>query len=181
MDRYWLLTWTTYGTWLPGDERGFVSSVRDETGESVIHNVFGSEYDRDMPALAEHARVALKSPPICLTREQAQSVLEQFQQTAAHRNWKLCAAAVMANHAHIVVGVPGDPDPEDLLRDFKAYASRTLNGRWSRPTSETWWTESGSKRKLPDENAVLSAIRYVEQQHAPLALWSLDAPGERGV
>jgi hypothetical protein len=33
MDRFWLLTWTTYGTWLPGDERGFVSEVRDDSGE----------------------------------------------------------------------------------------------------------------------------------------------------
>jgi len=30
----WLLTWTTYGTWLPGDERGFVGSV----AESVLGN-----------------------------------------------------------------------------------------------------------------------------------------------
>ena len=27
--RYWLLTSTTYGTWLPGDERGFVGRVWD--------------------------------------------------------------------------------------------------------------------------------------------------------
>jgi len=26
-DRHWLLTWTTYGTWLPGDARGFVSPI----------------------------------------------------------------------------------------------------------------------------------------------------------
>jgi REP element-mobilizing transposase RayT len=26
----WLLTWTTYGTWLPGDERGFVGYVREK-------------------------------------------------------------------------------------------------------------------------------------------------------
>lgn len=26
--RCWLLTWTTYGTWLPGEDRGFVSPVR---------------------------------------------------------------------------------------------------------------------------------------------------------
>ena len=34
MDRYWLLTWTTYGTWLPGDRRGFVSNVLDGSGSS---------------------------------------------------------------------------------------------------------------------------------------------------
>jgi hypothetical protein len=29
MDRYWLLTSTTYDTWLPGDERGSVTRVKD--------------------------------------------------------------------------------------------------------------------------------------------------------
>jgi hypothetical protein len=23
MDKYWLVTWVTYGSWLPGDPRGF--------------------------------------------------------------------------------------------------------------------------------------------------------------
>ena len=27
-DRHWLLTWTTYGTWLPGDDRGSVVDSR---------------------------------------------------------------------------------------------------------------------------------------------------------
>jgi hypothetical protein len=29
MDRQWLITWTCYGTWLPGTARGFVGNVRD--------------------------------------------------------------------------------------------------------------------------------------------------------
>ena len=32
MDRHWFLTWTTYGSWLPGDPRGFVSQLRDDYG-----------------------------------------------------------------------------------------------------------------------------------------------------
>ena len=32
----WLLTWTTYGTWLPGDERGFVGNVVEETANDAI-------------------------------------------------------------------------------------------------------------------------------------------------
>jgi hypothetical protein len=38
MDRYWFLTSTTYGNWLPGDPRGFVSGVIDEREGKVIHN-----------------------------------------------------------------------------------------------------------------------------------------------
>jgi hypothetical protein len=69
------------------------------------------------------------------------------------------------------VGVPGDPDPSDILGDFKGYGSRPLNRRWGKPPSGTWWTEGGSKRKLPDEQAVGGAIRYVRDQPNPLAVW----------
>ena len=31
----WLLTSTTYGTWLAGDARGFVSNLKDKTAETI--------------------------------------------------------------------------------------------------------------------------------------------------
>jgi hypothetical protein len=34
----YLLTWTTYGSWLCGDERGFVSDIPDGEGGSSIRN-----------------------------------------------------------------------------------------------------------------------------------------------
>ena len=34
----WLLTWTTYGTWLPGDERGFVGNVVEEPANDAIQS-----------------------------------------------------------------------------------------------------------------------------------------------
>src|SRR5207249_1492564 len=55
MDRFWLLTWTTYGSWLPGDARGFVSEVRDETGAKVLHDEPGTAYDADLPPLQAYA------------------------------------------------------------------------------------------------------------------------------
>jgi hypothetical protein len=51
MDRFWLLTWTTYGSWLPGDRRGFVGKLRDETGRPIIHNEPGTPCDADMRPL----------------------------------------------------------------------------------------------------------------------------------
>ena len=38
----------------------------------------------------------------------------------------------MADHVHLVVGVPGDPDPHAMLRDFKAYGSRALSAGFGR-------------------------------------------------
>jgi REP element-mobilizing transposase RayT len=175
MDRYWLLTSTTYGTWLPGDARGFVSRVRVGDGPRVEHDIPGTPYDAALPGLQNSARRQLKGPPIYLTAEQAVVLLAQFQETAAYRQWQLVAVAVMANHIHLVVGVPGDPAPEELLQDFKSYGSRALNRRWGKPVSETWWTESGSKRKLPDEAAVRGAIEYVRNQERPFVVWVNDA------
>jgi REP element-mobilizing transposase RayT len=119
--------------------------------------------------------------------EQAEVVLRQFQETASIRGWTLLAAAVMANHAHLVVGVGGDPEPEGMLRSFKSYASRSLNARWAKPPNGTWWTESGSKRKLASEANVCAAAQYVRDQEFPLAMWlntevfPVIDDGERGV
>ena len=77
----------------------------------------------------------------------------------------------MRNHIHLVVGVPDDPDPATLLRDFKAYASRALNRRWGKPTSGTWWTQSGSRRVLRGEPAVVAATEYVRSQRGAVVTW----------
>jgi len=170
-DRHWLLTWTTYGTWLPGDERGFVSPVAQQRGKRVVHNVPGSHCDRDMPGLRKTSERLLKAPLVYLRLPHAQALFAQFQETAAHRVWTPIATAIMRAHIHLFVGVPGDPDPEELLRDFKAYGSRALNRQFSRPKSGTWWTESGSKRLKRTEEAIVKAVRYVAGQENPLLVW----------
>jgi REP element-mobilizing transposase RayT len=172
MDRYWLLTWTTYGTWLPGDDRGFVSNVRGNVGPEVRHNRPGTEPDPKQRGLWLAARDHLAGSAVYLTGGHARHVLKQFQETAAYRGWELLAVAIMANHVHLIVGVPGDPEPDMLLRDFKSYASRSLNRLAGRPTGGTWWTESGSRRKLPNESAVSAAVGYVRAQEYPLLVWS---------
>ncbi len=188
MDRYWLLTSTFYGNWLPGDPRGFVSRVRNRRPEDLLaldargadatplaarreHDVPGTPYDHDLRGLHRHAQEQLKGKPVHLNHEQAQVLLAQFLETADYRGWRLWAVAIMFNHVHLVVGVPGDPDPTKVLGDFKSYGSRVLTARWAKPESDTWWTYAGSKRKLPNEAAVLSAIEYVRNQHNPLVVW----------
>jgi REP element-mobilizing transposase RayT len=170
--RYWLLTWTTYGTWLPGEERGFVSPVRENADEKWRRqNQCGTAYSRSMCGLKRSSQSRLKCSPIYLNIEQAQIVFDQFQETAAYRGWHLEAIAIMTNHVHVIVRVEVDVAPDVLLRDFKSYASRALNGRWDKPASGTWWAESGSKRKKSDRGAVENAICYVARQERPLLIW----------
>jgi REP element-mobilizing transposase RayT len=177
--RAWLLTNTMYGTWLPGDRRGSVTSVRDvrpddeETTVRIEHDIPGEPWEDAMPGLQRSAIENMKGSPILLDLEKAEMLLAQFRETAAYRGWTLRAVAIMANHFHLVVEIDGDPEPRKMLADFKAYGSRVLNRRFGKPAGETWWTTNGSKRKLKDDEALAAAIHYVLYKQPNLLLvWS---------
>jgi hypothetical protein len=178
MDRYWFLTNTCYGNWLPGDPRGFVGQVWehrrfDPRKRRVRHNVPTTDYDRRMSGLHRSSAALLKCPPIKLTVTHAEALLAQLQETAGKRQWQLLAIAIMYNHFHIVVGVPGDPSPSKILGDFKSWGTRKLTERFGAPASETWWSARGSKRKLPGELAIVGAMHYVlYEQPQPLVTFS---------
>jgi hypothetical protein len=97
MDRYWLLTWTTYGTWLPGDARGFVSNIGDGDGNSHRINTPGVPPAANMPGLEKMARDKMAGPPVFLLAAHAEALLKQFMETAQYRDWELHAAAIMRN------------------------------------------------------------------------------------
>jgi len=173
MPRHWFITSTTYGTWLPGDERGFVSTVHNPPGPRARHNQFGDPYDAAMPGLKESARSLLKGSPIFLDLAKAEIIAPQFRETAAYRQWEMHAFSIMTNHFHIIVTAGEEVHSTSILGDFKSYASRALNRRWGKPLNGTWWTESGSRRPLPNEKALHEAIDYVlYRQPNPLVIWS---------
>jgi REP element-mobilizing transposase RayT len=181
MDRYWLLTWTCYGQWLPGDARGFVGNVKDDDGSRNKHNIPGTPYVADKPELEAWVREQMKGDPVILDQRDAVSLIVQFQETARIRQWELEAASVMYNHIHLVVGVPGDPDPQHILEIFKSWSTRALKKHRPLPTNGSFWTAKGSKRKLADERAMSDAVYYVvKKQPNPLVVWSkseIDEPG----
>ena len=180
VDRYWFLTWTTYGTWLPGDDRGYVGMAPDRDGRLVMHNLPNTPPAPPNPRLRRDAEASLKRTPVVLDITEAESLLEQFHETANHRRWLLQAVGIMHTHLHLVVGVPGDPDPDKVLGDFKAYGSRRLNQisggpqgvspRTASPTPQ--WTTGSSKRKLTGESSITAAIRYIRDQPNPLLIWT---------
>lgn len=176
--RYWLLTSTFYGNWLPGDERGFVGRVLEvRPGDDQIsrrreHDRPGEEYDCDHPRLQRQSQRLLKGEPIRIDSEQATALVQQFKETSAFRGWELLSVAVMSNHVHWVVGIGDDDHGRVGLQSLKAYGSRVLNQRWGQPPSGTWWTSKGSARVLKDERALRDACEYVAyRQPGPLCVW----------
>ncbi len=172
MDRYWLLTWTCYGHWLPGDRRGFVGNVCDRDGLRAVHNIPGTPFDADIPELEQWTKAHMRGPCVVLSKREAEALIAQFQETARVRRWALQAASVMFNHTHVVLGVTGDPDPGSILNTLKAWATRALKKIRPLPAGGRFWTANGSKRKLPDHAAVQEAVVYVvKRQTRPLAVW----------
>jgi REP element-mobilizing transposase RayT len=162
--RTWFLTWRTYGTWLPGDERGFIGAVRDDQGNQVINNIPGQPVNRGNVRLESYAASRLKGPPILLTSEHAVELEQQFYETAQYRGWSVLGLAILINHVHLVVLVEGDPDGSAILRDFKSFASRRLNARFGKPASGSWWSESGSRRVVKADANHEAVEDYVKQQ-----------------
>ncbi len=114
----------------------------------------------------------MKGEPVELDHDDAEAMIAQYQETARIRGWLLQAASVIHNHTHIVVSVAGDPDPQSILETLKSWATRALKKHRELPPNGTYWTAKGSKRKLPDERALLGAVIYVvKEQPDPLAVW----------
>ena len=170
--RVWFLTWTCYGQWLPGDPRGFVSNKFEGDITEKKNNKIHTLYDSGRSQLQALSQSLLVNAPIFLTFDQARLVLEQFKETAAMRNWTIIACAIMSNHVHILLGVSGDPDPNKLLHDLKAYSTRKLNEHFPKSASGTWWTSNGSTRRIDSENSWLRCVEYIQNQKNPLVLWT---------
>jgi len=202
MDRFWFFTWRTFGTWLPG-AAGFVGDFVTIQGQRITQNVPTTPTADPMPALERYAKSVMRRSPVLLNAEQAAVLLPKLIAHAKYRGWLLDAAAILANHVHVVFGVPGDPDPDEMLADWKSYASRPLNrlvgwsgesdskrARGEKRTRPIWWERDGSTRRLKDESRRVAAIRYVRDQENSLAGWlseetqrttaELDAAERRG-
>lgn len=166
--RFWFVTTTTYGTRLPGDDRGFVSAVRQPHGPRIRNNRVGTEYDRGGDGLRRAAEEAMRFDAVFLDPPHAAPIIDQFLETCAYRGWTLHAAAILCNHWHALVEVTAEPDPSFILQSPKSYASRKLNDLFG--PRDVWWTDGGSKRKKADDFAIYEAVRYTRDQPSPYAV-----------
>jgi len=149
-----LLTWSTYGTWLPGDERGWVN--KHHAGADV-------PYQRPDAARNAAARASMSESAVRLSRRARDAVDAAIRETSAYRAWPVHALSVRSNHVHAVVTADG-VEPGWARKALKAYGTRALNRLYPTPRRRHWWTEGGSDRYLNDERALQAAIRYVLNQ-----------------
>ncbi|MBI1825320.1 MAG: transposase [Planctomycetes bacterium] len=168
----YLLTWTTYGSWVRGDHRGFVGRV-PEDGKTIVHNLPGEPYDAEEPELRQASSARQAGPPVRLSLEHADRCVTAFREVARKYAVTVHAGAIMATHVHLVT-TSVDFDGARLLNLFKGVSSRRLGQCFDKPAGGSWWTRHGSRRLLLNQRSVDAAIQYVGDQPFPLILFQED-------
>ena len=145
----YFITFTTYGTWLHGSEKGSVDRE---------HNAYGGP----LVAPDEHRERAMKEamvqPPYVLGATEREVVCRAIVALCAERGWALLAVHVRSNHVHVVVSA--ERDPERIMSDMKGRASRDLTRAGFDSTERKRWTRHGSTKHLFREDEVADKIDY---------------------
>jgi hypothetical protein len=172
----YFLTWPTNGTWLPGDERGWV--------------LRGKGFQLPNPIRELEAEARMTEDACILDEEQRRMVEKTIRDHCRIRGWELHAVNCPSNHCHVVVTANRDRD--EVREQFKAWCTRKLKElqrvRQSGPGDrvpwpdrlpspdrvpslarrvrepsirKNWWAEPGSGRYIGDEESLEAAIRYV--------------------
>ena len=143
----YFLTWVTYGTWLPGDARGWIK--------------YQAGWQLPDPIRVRESKARMSEGACILTMEQRRAVEAQIAETCAHRGWTLHAVNCRSNHVHAVV-TADVIDPDKIRIDLKAWATRALK-KMSASERDNWWAERGSIRYLNSENDLEATSRYVRE------------------
>jgi REP element-mobilizing transposase RayT len=138
-----LLTFSTYGTHLPGGARGSFDHVRGGQRRFLDPNIAFERWNR------LHSRQAAFS---LVTPASRHAVRDAIVEVCTVRSWPLLALHVRPTHLHGIVST--DSAPSAVLRDWKAYATRRLRSLGLAANDQLIWTHSGNAVPLKSSEAV---------------------------
>lgn len=139
-----MLTWTTYGTWLQGEKKGFVKD-----GELMRENV----------GLKEDCEDNLKWPQVRLRGKEKKIVREAIPEAAKRFEQNIGAIEVCSNQVHIVCEYVDVPIGV-LVGNYKNAGRKALQkcGHEGKV-----WTKGYDKRFCFDVKSLKNRIDYVER------------------
>jgi REP element-mobilizing transposase RayT len=164
--RAYLITWSCYGSWLPGQAGAVPRS----------QNRFNSPLPEANTQNERHSRNRMPDAPYVLDENRRQVVLDSVREVCDFRGWALLAAHVRTNHVHVVAAANSKPEP--MLIAMKAYSSRALNKLGLDTRGTCRWARHGSTRYLWTKESIWAAIRYVVDGQG-LAMAVCETPSPR--
>jgi len=157
----YFITFSSYGTRLHGSENGSVDRN---------HNRYGDDLIPSKPLLQSYEKRTQKHPTVTFEPAQRHIVLETIRKVCAYRQWRSFAIHIRTNHVHVVASA--DAEPEKVLHDFQAYATRHLREHSPILKDRKIWTRHGSTRYLWNRKSLLEAIHYVvHEQGEHMEYW----------
>ena len=140
-----MITWTTYGTWLQGDERGYVKD-----GETLPP-------DENLKSANEgHQKFQI----VFLDANQKQIVKDAILTEAQRMNHKILALAVCSNHIHLVSLADSEP-MDKFVRRYKVAATFALRKYYP----DKIWTKGYDKRFCFSQEELTKRIQYVHHHN----------------
>jgi REP element-mobilizing transposase RayT len=142
----YMVTWTTYGSWLPGDERRYVAN--------------GQILPGDLKTL-ERSKKRLKSPSVKLNKKEIELVRQTIFYEAKGISHKIVALAVCTNHVHLAARA-NDKLIEDIVGRYKSITTSAL---WNLGRKGRIWTKGYDKRFCFSEEELKQKIQYVNKHN----------------
>jgi REP element-mobilizing transposase RayT len=142
----YMITFTTYGTWLQGDKRGYVKS--------------GKIYPENGSLEKTNKKLQLQEE-IHLSKIQQQIVREVIIKEAQSQDQRILALSVNATHVHIVAENNSKPI-SNIVAYYKKAARLALK---SIGHEGKLWTKGYDKRFCFDMALLERRIRYVQRQN----------------
>jgi len=141
----YFLTWTTYGTWLPGDDRGW-------------HRTGAAEVQPPNRFMVQMARSRMKEKEFALSPEHRRLVERTIRRHCEIRRWALHAVNARTTHIHVVV-TAAEYRPETVRDQLKAWYTRALKEAGA--ARSRFWTEGGRCDWVNDETDLERVVIYV--------------------
>jgi len=139
-----MFTMTTYGTWLRGDQRGWI-----EDGKLMPPN----------PVLETHDRLSMPHDPLLFPRADLLRIGTMIGTSLRSRlDLRILALTVQIWHVHFVVVATEHP----IAKVVKCAKDAV---RWGLRLDRPIWTDGHDKRYCFDEASVQARIDYVERHN----------------
>jgi REP element-mobilizing transposase RayT len=142
----YMVTWTTYGTWLQGSKRGYVKN---------------GEVRGACARLRESNRRRQKDRMFVLTKENRERVRRAILDEAGRLGQKVLVMSISTTHVHMVVNVIDEPI-ETAVGRYKRAATKALRAKGIRGRL---WTRGYDRRFCFDEKSLKYRIEYVERHN----------------
>ncbi|MEX0782126.1 MAG: transposase [Dehalococcoidia bacterium] len=152
----YFITFTCYGTWLHGDQRGSTLKRSKRLNYALSPNSQRQRFNRD----------SLRHAPVTLNAAMRDVVETAIREACAFKSWSVLALNVRTNHVHLVVVAP-TVAPDRVVSTVKARATFRLREAGLTVADAAVWCEGGSKRWLNDQRSVDEACRYVIHGQGP--------------